>query len=89
MTGLLRLPATLAWFALVTATLVVCLLAENTAPARTVTIAIILIASFKIRLVFLYFMELANGAMPWRLVAEVWMFVVTALIIGIYSFTPQ
>ncbi len=89
MTALLALPMTRAWLALVAATLVVFALAENDAPARLATIAIVLIASFKVRLVFLYFMELASGAMPWRLVAEIWMLVVTAIIVGSYVMTPH
>lgn len=42
-----------------------------------------------LRLVFLYFMELTRDAMPWRLFAEIWMLVVTSVILGIYLLTPQ
>ena len=48
-----------------------------------------LIATFKMRLVFLYFMELASGAKPWRMFAEVWMLVVTGIIVGVYMISPQ
>lgn len=89
MSTLLSLAITRAWLALVVATLVVFALIENDAPARIATVAIVLIAAFKVRLVFLYFMELAGGAMPWRLVAEVWVAVVTVLILGAYLFTPH
>lgn len=89
MSALFALAMTRAWLALVVATLVVFALLENDAPARTATVAIVLIAAFKVRLVFLYFMELASGAMPWRLVAEVWVAVVTCLILGAYLFTPH
>lgn len=88
MSALFALPMTRAWLALVAATLVVFALVENDAPARMATIAIILIAAFKVRLVFLYFMELASGAMPWRLVAEIWVAVVTLVIVGGYLFAP-
>lgn len=88
MSALLSLPMTRAWLALVAATLTVFALVENDAPARAATIAIILIAAFKVRLVFLHFMELSSGAMPWRLVAEVWIAVVTAVILGAYLLTP-
>lgn len=88
MSALLALPMTRAWLALVAATLVVFALVENDAPARIATLAIILIAAFKVRLVFLYFMELASGAMPWRLVAEIWVAVVTLVILGAYLFAP-
>ncbi len=89
MNALFSLTVTRAWLALVLATLVVFALIENDAPARIATIAIVLIAAFKVRLVFLYFMELASGAMPWRLVAEVWVAVVACLILGAYLLTPH
>ena len=89
MSALFALAMTRAWLALVVATLVVFALIENDAPARTATVAIVLLAAFKVRLVFLYFMELASGAMPWRLVAEVWVAVVTCLILGAYLFRPH
>jgi heme/copper-type cytochrome/quinol oxidase subunit 4 len=88
MTALLALPITRAWLALVLATLVVFALIEQDAPARVATVAVVLIAAFKVRLVFLYFMELASGAMPWRLVTEVWVAAVTLIILGAYLFTP-
>lgn len=76
------------WVVLLVATLAVFALAENDAPARAATIGVLLIAAFKIRLVFLHFMELADGAMPWRAILEVWVAVVTAIIVGIYLLTP-
>lgn len=84
-----HLPATRAWLVLVAATALVFTLAENNAPAGIATIAIVLLAAFKLRLVFLYFMELSRDAMPWRMFAEVWMVVVTSLILGIYLLTPR
>ncbi|MCC6709791.1 MAG: cytochrome C oxidase subunit IV family protein [Gammaproteobacteria bacterium] len=87
MNSLFKLPMTRAWLALFAATLTVAVLVENDAPARSATIAIILIAAFKLRLVFLHFMELSSGAMPWRLVAEIWVAVVTAVILGGYLIT--
>jgi heme/copper-type cytochrome/quinol oxidase subunit 4 len=89
MTALWRLAITRAWGLLVLATVVVFALAENQAAAPLATIAIMLIAAFKLRLVFLYFMELTGDAMPWRMFAEVWMLVVTGVILGIYLLTPQ
>ena len=83
------LPTTRAWLALVIATLVVFALVENDAPARSATVAIMLIAAFKVRLVFLHFMELSSGAMPWRLVTEIWVGAVTVVIVGLYLFAPQ
>lgn len=89
MNKLWHLPITRAWLVLVAATLLVFALTENGAPARISTIAIMLIATFKIRLVFLYFMELASGAKPWRMFAEVWMLVVTGIVVGVYMISPQ
>ncbi|MGE0859165.1 MAG: cytochrome C oxidase subunit IV family protein [Gammaproteobacteria bacterium] len=88
MSGLAGLAVTRTWAMLVVATLVVFALAENDAPARAATLAILLIAAIKIRLVFLHFMELATGAMPWRAILEAWVAVVTALIVGAYLLTP-
>lgn len=88
MSRLLSLPVTRAWLVLLVATLVVFALAEHDASARIATCAIVLIAAFKLRLVFLYFMELTSAVMPWRLVAEIWMGVVTLLILGTYLATP-
>lgn len=88
MSGLARLAFTRAWGVLFVATLVVFAIAENDAPARAATLAILLIAACKIRLVFLHFMELAAGAMPWRAILEVWVAVVTAIIVGAYLLTP-
>ncbi len=88
MNEIMRLPMTRAWLVLVAATVLVFTLAENNAPARMATITIMLIAAFKLRLVFLYFMELASGVMPWRMFADVWMLVVTGIIIGLYLLAP-
>jgi hypothetical protein len=60
MSTMLSLPMTRAWLALIAATLAVFALVENDAPARGATVAIILIAAFKVRLVFLHFMELSR-----------------------------
>ena len=59
-------PMTLAWLTLLAATAVSFALAESAGAARLASAAVVLIAGFKVRLVFLYFMELGGGAMPWR-----------------------
>lgn len=56
---------------------------EAAAPGLAAS-AVILIASLKIRLVFTRFMELHWPVRPWRLVFEVWMGVVTLLLLGGY-----
>jgi heme/copper-type cytochrome/quinol oxidase subunit 4 len=81
------LAITRAWFALVALSVLVFALIEGEAPARVATIAIVVIAVFKVRLVFLYFMELAAGAMPWRRVATIWMTAVLAILIGLYTYS--
>ena len=83
-----RHPMTLAWAVLVAATLTVYALAESSAIGRAATVGIVLIAAFKIRLVFLWFMELRSGAMPWRAVAEGWILLVTAIIVAGVLLTP-
>jgi len=82
MTPLSRHPMTLAWLALVAATLTVFALAEGVGGGRFASIGIVLIAAFKVRLVFLWFMELRSGAMPWRRVTETWVAAVTLILIA-------
>lgn len=84
MTGLLRHPVTLAWAMLVIATLVVFTLAESAPRGQAVVVGIVLIAAFKVRLVFLHFMELESGAMPWRAVAEGWVTLVATILLAGY-----
>jgi len=77
-------PMTLAWLTLLAATAVSFALAESAGAARLASAAVVLIAGFKVRLVFLHFMELAGGAMPWRVIAELWLAGVTGLIVVTY-----
>ena len=88
MTALLRHPMTKVWLLLTTATLVLFSLFENEHAVRVMTSMTILIAGFKVRLVFLHFMELDSGAMPWRAIAEVWLAAVTAMMLFSYLQTP-
>jgi heme/copper-type cytochrome/quinol oxidase subunit 4 len=50
------------------------------------TVAIIVVAAVKIRFVVLYFMEVRTAPIPLRVVTEVWLLAVTALILGLYLF---
>ena len=80
-----RLPATRAWLALVAVTIVSWSLAESAAvAARLAATAVILIAAFKVRLVFIYFMELPWKPKPWRYVFELWTLAIAIIIIGGY-----
>lgn len=75
---------TAAWAVLVAATLVLYALAEGADAGRAAIVAVILIAAYKVRLVFLHFMELKSGAMPWRAVAEGWVAGVAAILVTGY-----
>ena len=50
------------------------------------TVAVIVVAAVKIRFVVLYFMEVRTAPVPLRVVTEVWLLAVTALILGLYLF---
>ena len=82
MNDIVKHPMTFAWAVLVSATLVVYTLAESAASSRALVAGIVLIAGFKMRMVFLWFMELRSGAMPWRLVAEAWVALVVTIVVG-------
>ncbi|MGV8074576.1 MAG: cytochrome C oxidase subunit IV family protein [Syntrophobacteraceae bacterium] len=85
MTNVFRLPATRAWLTLVAVTILSWSLAESPeVAARLAATAVILIAAFKVRLVFIYFMEIPWKPKPWRYVFEVWTVVVAIIIIGGY-----
>ncbi len=88
MNGIARHPMTFAWAVLIAATLLLCFLAEGAGAGRTAIVAVILIAAFKVRMVFLWFMELRSGAMPWRAVAEGWVVLVAAILVSGYLLTP-
>lgn len=81
----LRRPATVVWAVLMLATCAsTWWLSKDVVTPVVATVAIMLIAGFKVRLVMLYFMELRDAPLPWRLVQEIWVLVATGLIVGIY-----
>lgn len=82
--ALARHPVTRTWLLLVAATLCMFALAEGADVAAWATPLVIVIAGLKVRLVFLHFMELDTGAMPWRAVAEIWVAVVTLMLLVLY-----
>ena len=84
MSGLLRLPATRAWLALVAVTLVSFVLAEGDGSPRLVATVVMLIAAFKVHLVVVHFMELRWRPLPWRVLFEGWTVAVTLVIVGGY-----
>jgi heme/copper-type cytochrome/quinol oxidase subunit 4 len=84
MSNAFRLPATRVWLALVAMTLLSWWLAEHASAARIAATSVILIAAFKVRLVFIYFMEIKWRPKPWRYVYEFWTVVITVVILGGY-----
>lgn len=63
-------------------------LSKDSVSAQVGTVAIVMIAAFKIRLVLLHFMELRHAPTPWRLIFEAWVLIATAAILGFYLQTP-
>ncbi|WP_293393619.1 cytochrome C oxidase subunit IV family protein [Nevskia sp.] len=83
--ALLTKPATLVWLFLMAATCVTTWgLSKDQFTASVATLSIILIAAIKVRLVLLHFMELRHAPLPWRLLLEAWVLVVTGAIAGFY-----
>ena len=79
--ALLNRPGTLVWLFLMLATCVTTWgLSKDQFSASVATLAIILIAAIKIRLVLLHFMELRHAPLPWRLLMEAWVLLVTGAI---------
>lgn len=86
--ALLMKSATLVWLFLMAATCVTTWgLSKDQFTASVATLSIILIAAIKIRLVLLHFMELRHAPLPWRLLLEAWVLVVTGAIAGFYLHT--
>ncbi|WP_022974918.1 cytochrome C oxidase subunit IV family protein [Nevskia ramosa] len=86
--ALLTKPATLVWLFLMAATCVTTWgLSKDQFTASVATLSIILIAAIKVRLVLLHFMELRHAPLPWRLLLEAWVLVVTGAIAGFYLHT--
>ena len=81
----LRKPATVIWVALMLATCAsTWWLSKDLVLPTVATVAIVLIAAVKIRLVLMHFMELRSAPLAWRLVFEIWLLVITGLILGFY-----
>lgn len=69
------------WLLLMVATCISWALAEGRVLSSSAVVVIIIIAAIKIRLVFLYFMEVNNMPLLWRLAFESWICVVTTVIL--------
>ena len=82
-----RLHATRTWGLLIATTGLAWWLAERGALSpRIATGSVLVIAAFKVRLVFLHFMELRSAPTLWRLLFEAWvLLVVGALAAGCWA----
>ncbi len=82
---LLRKPVTVVWAVLMLATVAsTWWLSKDVVSPVVGTVAIMVIAGFKVRLVMWHFMELRDAPVAWRCVQGAWVFLVTAMIAGIY-----
>ena len=82
---LLRKPVTIVWAALMLATCALTwLLSKNSVTPEVATVAIMLIAAVKMRLVMRHFMEVRRAPLTLRLVCDGWLLAVTALILTVY-----
>jgi caa(3)-type oxidase subunit IV len=89
MNALLRRTATRVWLLLMVATIVTTWgLTKDGLPLRAATIAIVLIAAVKARLVLLHFMELRHAPLPLRIVFEAWVLAVATALVAVYLATP-
>jgi len=82
---LVRKPVSIVWAALMLATCAsTWLLSKNSVTPKVATLAIMLIAAVKVRLVIRYFMEVRLAPLPLRLICDGWLLAVTALIVTVY-----
>ena len=82
---LVRKPVSIVWAALMLATCAsTWLLSKNSITPEVATVAIMLIAAVKVRLVIRYFMEVRLAPLALRLICDTWLLAVTALIMTVY-----
>ena len=82
---LVRKPISIVWAALMLATCAsTWLLSKNSVTPEVATLAIMLIAAVKVRLVIRYFMEVRLAPLALRLICDTWLLAVTALIMTVY-----
>jgi heme/copper-type cytochrome/quinol oxidase subunit 4 len=82
---LLRKPVSIVWAALILATCAsTWLLSKDSVTPEVATVAIVLIAAAKVRLVIWHFMEVRRAPLALRLVCDGWLLAVTALIVTVY-----
>jgi heme/copper-type cytochrome/quinol oxidase subunit 4 len=82
---LLRKPVSIVWAALMLATYAsTWLLSKNSVTPEVATVAIMVIAAVKVRLVMGHFMEVRRAPLALRFVCDGWLLAVTALILTVY-----
>jgi heme/copper-type cytochrome/quinol oxidase subunit 4 len=82
---LLCKPVSIVWAALMLATCAsTWLLSKDSVAPEVATVAIMLVAAVKGRLVIRYFMEVRRAPLGLRLVCDGWLLAVTVLIIAVY-----
>jgi hypothetical protein len=81
----LRKPVTIVWAALMLATCATTwLLSGNSVTPEVATVAIMLIAALKVRLVIRHFMEVRRAPVALQFVSDGWLLAVTVLIVTVY-----
>ena len=81
----LRKPVSIVWAALMLATCAsTWLLSKNSVTPEVATVAIMLIAAVKVRLVMRYFMEVRRAPLTLRFICDGWLLAVTAVILTVY-----
>ncbi len=83
MPPLIRSKATVIWLILLAAT-GLSLALTDAEGSHLATMAVIVIAFFKVRLVGLHFMELSTAILPLRIVFEAWVVVICAVVLSLY-----
>jgi hypothetical protein len=82
---LLCKPVSIVWAALLLATFAsTWLLSRNSVTPEVATVAIMLVAAVKVRLVIWHFMEVRRAPLALRLVCDGWLLAVTSLIVTVY-----
>ena len=82
---LLCKPVSIVWAALLLATFAsTWLLSRNSVTPEVATVAIVLIAAVKVRLVIGYFMEVRRAPLALRFICDGWLLAVTSLIVTVY-----
>ena len=78
---------TVIWIILIGATIVSFSLVEKFSVARIAVSIAVAIAIFKARLIFIHFMELKRGIIPYRIIYEAWAIIAFIVILGGYWYT--